>query len=245
VKLANRLVQCYFDLVYNRVYDFSTAHLNRYQRLQRNCIELLDLQDNDKVLCVGVGTGNEVLHILEANQTVNMVGIDYSRTALRKAYSRALKQGRRIHVLLMDARRLDFPDESFDAAVCLHVMDFVKDSAQVTGEILRVLKKGGQFVITYPSVKEGPGLARALLADHVRHDAQLRQSHITSHLKSAGRMMAGIVYLPFLMRPKPNPYSQSELRAMIGRLASRGFHIAEDPIYQDFIVYGRKAEGGN
>jgi ubiquinone/menaquinone biosynthesis C-methylase UbiE len=245
VKLANRLVRCYFDLVYNRVYDFSTAHLNRYQRLQRQCLDLLEFRDNDRVLCAGVGTGNEVLRILEANQTVNIVGIDYSRPALRKAYSRALKHGKRIDVFLMDARHLDFPDESFDAAVCLHVMDFVKENVQVTAEILRVLKKGGQFVITYPSIKEGPGLARALLANHVRHDPQLRQRHITSDLKSAGRMLAGIVYLPFLMRPKPNPYSRSELRTMIGQLASRGFHIEEDPVYQDFIVYGRKEEGGN
>lgn len=245
MKLANRLVRCYFDLVYNRVYDFSTAHLNRYHRLQRQCLDLLEFRGNDRVLCVGVGTGNEVLRILEANKTVNMVGIDYSRAALRKAYSRALKHGKRIHVLLMDARHLDFPDESFDAAVCLHVMDFVKENVQVTAEILRVLKKGGQFVITYPSIKEGPGLARALLADHVRHDAQLRRPRITSHLKSAGRMLAGIVYLPFLMRPKPNPYSRSELRSMICGFAGGGFSIEEDPIYQDFIVYGRKAEGGN
>ena len=245
MRFANRLMQCYFDLVYNRVYDFSTAHLNRYQRLQRKCIDQLEFQDNDKVLCVGVGTGNEVLRILESNPKVNMVGIDYSSTALRKAYNRALKWGKRIDVLLMDARHLDFPDESFDAAVCLHVMDFVKESVQVTGEILRVLKKGGRFVITYPSVKEGPGLARALLADHVRHDAQLRQPHITSHLKSAGRMLAGIVYLPFLMRPKPNPYSRSELRSMICGFAGGDSSIEEDPIYQDFIVHGRKAAGGN
>ena len=239
------MMQCYFDFAYNRVYDFSTSHLNRYQRLQRKCIDQLEFQDNDRVLCVGVGTGNEVLRILESNPTVNMVGIDYSRTALRKAYNRALKWGKKIEVFLMDARHLDFPDGSFDAAVCLHVMDFVKENVEVTAEILRVLKEGGQFVMTYPSAKEGPGLARALLADHVRHDAQLRQPRINARLKSAGRMLAGIVYLPFLLRPKPNPYSRSELHSIICRLAGEGFRIEEDPIYQDFIVYGRKGEGGN
>jgi len=245
VRFANRLVRFYFDFAYNRVYDFTTSHLNRYQRLQRKCIDQLEFQDNDRVLCVGVGTGNEVLRILESNPNVNMVGIDYSRTALRKAYNRALKWGKKIEVFLMDARHLDFPDGSFDAAVCLHVMDFVKENVEVTGEILRVLKEGGQFVITYPSVKEGPGLARALLADHVRHDAQLRQPRINARLKSAGRMLAGIVYLPFLLRPKPNPYSQSELHSMIRRLAGGDFHIEEDPVYQDFIVYGNKEKGGN
>jgi len=61
---AGKLTRVYFDVVYNRVYDFTTGRLNRYRRLQRMCVGKLGLKNHDKVLCVGLGTGNEVLHIL-------------------------------------------------------------------------------------------------------------------------------------------------------------------------------------
>lgn len=137
INFANRLMQSYFDLAYNRVYDFTTARLSSYQTLLSTCIDKLHLHNDDKVLCVGLGTGNEVLHILERNRDVNIVGVDYSYTALRKAEKKALSLGREIEVCMMDARHLEFATASFDKAVCIHVMDFVEESEAVTYEILR------------------------------------------------------------------------------------------------------------
>ncbi|GAH52079.1 unnamed protein product, partial [marine sediment metagenome] len=55
----------------------------------------------------------------------------------------------------------------------------------------------------------------------------------------------GIVYLPLLFRPKQKSYSRRELEVMITQLTTADFQIEEDPVYQDFIVYGTKlTEGG-
>ena len=230
-------MQAYFNLAYNPVYDFTTARLNRYRRLQTRCIDKLELSDDDKVLCVGLGTGNEVVHILRRNKNVNIVGVDYSRIALRKAYKKALILGKEIDVLVMDARRLEFAAGIFDEVVCLHVMDFVPDNKQVTCEILRVLKEGGQFVITYPSDKEGIKLGFKLFKDG--HDISSRSS-ILRFLQLPIRMAMGAVYLPLLFRPNRRSYSRHELEAMITRLMPSEFQIEEESVYQDFIVYGRK-----
>ncbi len=55
----------------------------------------------------------------------------------------------------------------------------------------------------------------------------------------------GFVYLPQLIfRPKKRVYSRRELKAMIAQLTDGGFQIEEEPVYQDFIVYGRKSTKG-
>jgi len=241
--LSMKLMQAYFNYIYNMVYDFSTSRLNRYQKLQERCVCKLELEDNDRVLCVGVGTGNEILHILSMNRTVSIIGIDYSHIALQKAYRKALTLGKEIEVLVMDARCLDFSAGSFDKVLCIHLMDFVEEIEKVSGEILRVLKEGGRFLITYPSEKEGPRLGVNLLSDSIRHDISSGKHPIRTLFESLLQMLVGIVYLPLLLRPKRKAYSRCELETLITRL-TRDFEIEEDVVYQDFIVYGKKSVKG-
>ena len=235
-----RLMQVYFDYAYNPIYDFTTGRLNRYRQLQERCVSKLDLKNNDRVLCVGVGTGNEILHILKMNINVNIVGVDFSHTALWKAQKKALQLGREIKLLPMDARHLQFPVGSFDKVLCIHLMDFVEENEQITSEILRVLKDGGQFVMTYPSRKEGPMLGINLLKEGMHHNTNTGKDRIRCLLKFLPRMVAALVYLPLLFRPHRKSYSQNDLEAMISQVTTGLFRIEEDLVYQDFIVHGRK-----
>jgi len=237
---TNKLVQAYFNFAYNPVYDFTIGQLNRYQELQRRCIGKLELKDDDSVLCVGLGTGNEIYHLLQTNRNINIVGIDFSKTALRKARKKALRLGKEIETYIMNAKWLKFTTGSFDEVLCLHVMDFIEENEEVTGEILRVLKHRGQFVITYPSNKEGTKLGLNLLKDNIGHNVNSGKSQIRASLELLAQMMVGIVYVPLLFRPNRKSYSRRELEAMITQLTTGDFQIEEDPIYQDFIVYGKK-----
>lgn len=244
MSFTSKLMQAYFNYAYNPVYDLTVARLNRYRKLQERCVGKLELKDNDRVLCVGLGTGNEILHILEMNRNVDIVGIDYSYAALQKACKKALALGKQIKSVVMDTRYLEFTAGSFDRVVCIHVMDFVQENEKVTHEILRVLKNGGRFVITYPSYREGIRLGLNLLSDSFWHGINSGKHRIRALLEPLAQMLVGIVYLPFLFRPKQKPYSRSELESMITRLTTGDFQIEEDPIYQAFIVSGRKIAGG-
>ena len=238
-------MKAYFNYAYNPVYDFTTGRLSRYRQLQERCVGKLELKDKDRVLCVGLGTGNEALRILETNRNVGIVGIDYSRTALQKACKKALVLGKEIESLVMDARCLKFKTGSFDKVLCIHVMDFVEENEKVTDEILRVLKEGGRFVITYPSDKEGASLGLNIMKDIIRHNINSGRHRAIAVSKSLVQMLVGIVYVPLLFRPKRKSYSHSEMEAMITQLTIEAFQIEEDSVYQDFIVYGRKiAKGG-
>lgn len=238
INLAGRLLQVYFNVAYNQVYDFTTARLSLYRKLQERCIGKLQLRDNDRVLCVGIGTGNEIIRILEMNKSVNIVGIDFSNTALQKACKKARRLDKELETAVMDARSLEFETESFDEVLCLHVMDFIEDDEKVTNEILRVLKPGGQFVITYPSVKEGMRLGVNILKDSYHQNISSR-NYIIGLIAFLTQMFLGITYLPLLLR-KRTFYSCRELPAIFTQLISGDFQIEEYPAYQDLIVYGTK-----
>lgn len=233
------LLRAYFDKVYNPVYDFVAGRLASYQRLQSVCVDKLKFYDGDKVLCAGVGTGNEVVQVLGIGKNVNVVGVDYSDTALRKAYRKALALGKEIEVLPMDVQSLEFRTGSFDEVLCLHVMDWVEDEGKATAEIIRVLKDGGQFVVTYPSDRENISLGFGVLRDSINHNGNsARLRTVYSVLSSI--VLGGIVYLPLLFRSKRRSYSRRQLETVFSRLTDGDFRIEEYPVYNDFIIYGRK-----
>jgi len=235
----NKLLRAYFDLVYNPVYDFIAAQFATYYRLQSACVDKLEFHDGDNVLCAGVGTGNEVIEVLGASKNVNIVGVDYSDTALNKAYRKALAWGKEIEVLPMDVQSLEFNTGSFDKVLCLHVMDWVEDDSRATTEIIRVLRDGGQFVITYPSDKENFSLGINILRDSIRHNGNTgRLKTIYSLFSSI--LLGGIVYLPLLFRPRRRSYSRRDLETVFSNLTNGDFGIEEYPAYNDFIIYGRK-----
>ena len=240
MSFTGKLMQVYFDYAYNPVYDFTTAQLYRYRQLQKRCVDKFKLEDNDKVLCVGLGTGNEIYHILQKNKRVVIVGVDSSRTALKKASKKALRLGKEIEVYIMNAKWLEFTTGSFDAVLCLHVMDFVDDVEKVTSEILRVLKNDGQFVITYPSGKEDVKLAYNLLKDNIRHNVNSGKNYIRISLELLLQTLLGIVCLPMGLRPKKRFYSRNELEEILTASKAGSFLVEEYPLYHDFIIYGKK-----
>ena len=239
MSFSNKLVRLYFDLVYNSVYDLTTARLTAYRRWQQDCLSKLRFEDGDAVLCVGVGTGNEIPYIWDGHRDIAVVGVDSSARALRKAYHKGRRQGREIKVLKMEAQELRYPAESFDKAICLHVMDFIEDHEKATAEIIRVLRDGGHFVITYPLGREGVNLGINLLRYGFQENIRSRK-----YGRALGELLgqAGLaaLYLPLVLRAKQKSYSCRDLEGMFGRLNLAHFQIEEYPRYRDLIVYGEK-----
>ncbi|MFC1924463.1 class I SAM-dependent methyltransferase [Chloroflexota bacterium] len=239
MSLGNKLLRLYFDLVYNPIYDLTTARLTAYRRWHSNCVGKLGFEDGDSILCVGVGTGNEIPYILNTNRDLEIVGVDFSERALRKAYQKGLRYNRKIKISRMDSQELRYPAESFDKVLCLHVMDFVEDDKQATREIIRVLKEGGQFVITYPSNKEGMALGLSLIRDNIRHSSSPGK-YLKTLQELLMLMTLGILYIPVLLRAKKRAYSYAGLEAVFAQMKQTAFQIEEYPVYSDYIVYGKK-----
>ncbi|MBC7131481.1 MAG: class I SAM-dependent methyltransferase [Roseovarius sp.] len=142
------------------VYDSTFGRITRAGR--RAAVTYINARGGD-VLEVGVGTG---LSLETYDQRVRVTGVDYSPAMLRKARMRVARLGLSNVVALrrMDARKLDFPDASFDTVAAMHVLSVVPEPERVMAEIARVLRPGGQVVITNHFKHERglwAGLARA------------------------------------------------------------------------------------
>ncbi|HWG07345.1 MAG TPA: class I SAM-dependent methyltransferase, partial [Beijerinckiaceae bacterium] len=99
-----------------------------------------------RVLDVGVGTG---LELPMFGQGVEVVGIDLCEPMLRRAWLR-VSAGNLDHVAgltVMDATKLGFRDNVFDAAVAPYVLTVVPDPEGVLDEIARVVRPGGEIVL--------------------------------------------------------------------------------------------------
>lgn len=99
-----------------------------------------------KILEVGVGTGISLSYYRKEHE---VHGIDISPDMLERAQQRVAK-GNLSHVSslrIMDARELEFSDNTFDAVVAAYVMSVVPDPEKVIREIERVCKPGGDVII--------------------------------------------------------------------------------------------------
>ncbi|MDZ7709689.1 MAG: methyltransferase domain-containing protein [Roseovarius sp.] len=142
------------------VYDATFGRITHAGR--REAVAHINARGGD-VLEVGVGTG---LSLEAYDKALRVTGMDYSDDMLRKARARVAKRGLHnvVELRQMDARDLDFPDASFDTVAAMHVLSVVPEPERVMSEIARVLRPGGQVVITNHFKHERgvwSGLARA------------------------------------------------------------------------------------
>lgn len=107
-------------------------------------LELLDPKPGNKVLEVGVGAGN----ILAQIQNAELYGIDISEFILGKAAERL---GDRAVLQKANAEELPFEDAMFDRVYCSEVLEHVIDPKAVIREMRRVLKPGGVAVVSVPN----------------------------------------------------------------------------------------------
>jgi SAM-dependent methyltransferase len=224
------------------VYDATVGRIAPYRHLQESCVAKLALEPGDHILSVGVGTGNEVQRLLRAGPSTGarISAVDLSGPALKRAGKKAARLRHRLDPARMDAHHLGFRDAVFDGVICVHTMDFLTDHTQASREILRVLKPGGAFVITYPSGRGSRGLGAEVGKSAW---ASLRRGNVVSALAEAGAAAgAGAVYLPLALslHPAEGFYSTSSLRRFLDSVGLHGAQVEEDPVYQDFIVWGRK-----
>ena len=109
-------------------------------RLAKNFVKDLPLSDARTILDVGAGTGAMLRHLLRTTRAT-IVGIDRSYGMLALAPDEALRA-------VMDAERLAFGQESFDAAVAMFVLFHLPDPVSALRGVRRTLKDGGTVAFT-------------------------------------------------------------------------------------------------
>jgi len=117
-------------------------------------LEALRLEDGERVLEVGVGTG---LVLPLYPHGCEVVGIDLSDAMLSEARERIARLGLwHVSVAKMDAARLHFPDGSFDAVFAPYVISVVPDPRKAMDEMQRVCREGGRIAVVNHFLSRNP-----------------------------------------------------------------------------------------
>ncbi|QPJ65572.1 MAG: class I SAM-dependent methyltransferase [Candidatus Nitrohelix vancouverensis] len=95
-----------------------------------------------RVLYVGVGTGQEIINFPSG---LDISGIDISAPMLQNAKHRARVYPGKMRLYQMDAERLAFADNHFDAILTVCVLCTVARPLPCLKELKRVLKPGGRI----------------------------------------------------------------------------------------------------
>jgi len=96
------------------------------------------------VLEIGVGLGTD--HLQFARAGARMSGIDLTPRCVEMTSRRLEQEGLASHLSIMDAERLQFPDDSFDAVYSFGVLHHTSSPELAFQEIRRVLRPGGAFI---------------------------------------------------------------------------------------------------
>jgi 2-polyprenyl-3-methyl-5-hydroxy-6-metoxy-1,4-benzoquinol methylase len=99
------------------------------------------------ILDVGTGTGRAAIALARRGAVVT--GIDASAEMLAVARRRAVEAGAAVTFVQGDAHRLNVPDRSFDAVVCLRVLMHTPDWRQSLAELCRAARH--RVVLDYPA----------------------------------------------------------------------------------------------
>ncbi len=128
---------------YAGMYDQTFGRV--FQQSRESAVRGLPIQPGDRVLEVGVGTG-EALPLYPSH--CEILGIDFSEGMLKQARKRIRNyQLDNVTLERMDAAHMTLDSDSFDIVMAAYVVTAVPDYRRVISEMIRVCKPGGRIVM--------------------------------------------------------------------------------------------------
>ena len=119
----------------------------------------VQINEDDRILDVGCGGGANIARLLQRAPKGKVEGVDYSSVSVNKSTKvNATAIGEdRCRVQEASVEKLPFEGDSLDLVTAFETVYFWPDIERCFGEVKRVLKSGGRFVI----VNEDDGLTGA------------------------------------------------------------------------------------
>jgi len=162
------------------------------------------LSGPQKILDVGCANGAILKPLVQRHE---LHGVDISATLVKLANESGIKT--LCHDL--ESGPLPYPDKSFDCVFCGETIEHHVDTDWLMSEMNRVLKTGGQLVLTFPNVRTVVSLAMMLFFDlPPMYSARYRAPHyrdftvktikmvLRNHQFRLDETIGAAFYFPFL-----------------------------------------------
>ena len=138
-----------YDLM-NDLMSFGTHRL-----WKKNLIEIMNIQNSDKIIDVGSGTGDLVKIIQRKTPRVSITSIDLNFEMLKYGKNN-FTNNKNINWINCNAEELPFQDDLFDKYIisfCLRNITYID---KALSEAMRILKPGGTFFCLEFSTPQSP-----------------------------------------------------------------------------------------
>ena len=142
-KTRARIFYKYLSKVYDQINPFIWN-----EEMRTEALDLLDIEDGDRVLDVGCGTGFATEGLLERTEHVH--GLDQSVHQMEKAWQKFGKHDR-VRFYRGDAERLPFEDDTFDIVWSSGSIEYWPDPVAALVECRRIANPGGQVLVVGPN----------------------------------------------------------------------------------------------
>jgi SAM-dependent methyltransferase len=131
---------------HNKIFSFD----NRFLTVKNYLDKLIKKINKPRVKLLDIGIGDAVYEsILEKTslRKLEIYGVDISRKQLKRS-EKYLTEGKVVDV---DRTKLPYKDKYFDLVLLSEVLEHVFFPDRVLEEVVRVLKPGGYFILTFPN----------------------------------------------------------------------------------------------
>ncbi|MBU0976037.1 class I SAM-dependent methyltransferase [Patescibacteria group bacterium] len=149
-------------------YDSINSQIDSYYRRFKDSAPLFSIPDNAKVLDTDCRTGNGALFFSRKYPTAKFTCMPMAPSFERAAQKRFAENSLSINLIPFFGIPLAFEDSTFDVVLTYETIEHVPWPQEFVAELSRVLKTGGIFVLTTPSVLWEPvhWLSAKLKLDH-------------------------------------------------------------------------------
>ena len=146
--LSQTMINVWYALFVS-LYDL-TIKINEIPGTRKTLVDLLDLEEGEKLIEVGVGTGRNIQYYPDCCE---IWGVDINPGMLSVARYRARKQGN-VTIEQGNAHDLKFEQDFFDAALMTYALSGIPDSHLVLDELERTVKPGGKIgILDFRNIK--------------------------------------------------------------------------------------------
>lgn len=141
--------------------DFFNEHASRWDDLEvediglrlARVVSMSKVQEGERVLDVGTGTGVLLSHILRMiGSHGSIVAVDISSEMITAARAKDFPEN--VEFLQSDIQETGLPDNSFDRVICNAAFPHFTDKTRALSEMIRVLRPSGTLVISHPIGRE-------------------------------------------------------------------------------------------
>jgi SAM-dependent methyltransferase len=116
----------------------------------------INIQPGDRILDIGCGDGRHAGDLAQMDG-VTIIASDMNLLDLKQIHSRVeyleeleIRGDSTLAMTTSDITALPFDDQCFDHVICAEVMEHIPDDSAAARELIRVLKPGGNLIVSVP-----------------------------------------------------------------------------------------------